>query len=184
MGEHTTEARGVGGSIPSTSISKMKKRKKVNKKIILSLIIVIAVIIFFVYLYINTGFLQKSIIDSRDLENWNYNDNGEIIGTNEFAELGQSNKCWILIHGYTSTPQEMRQLARSIRVQFDELSHAVKLEGHGEVPSNLLDKNLSIWYNQVEIRYDSFDGLCGEMNVVGSSLGTVLALRLAEERNV
>tara|TARA_Y100000034_G_C6806991_1_gene362429 strand:- start:46 stop:819 length:774 start_codon:yes stop_codon:yes gene_type:complete len=161
-----------------------EKRKIQNKRKIIISIIFLIIIIGFASAYSKTGIFQKSEIDSRDLATWNYNEKGEILDTNEFAKLGQRDKCWILIHSYTATPQEMAQLSESINAEFDDLVHAVKLSGHGEIPSNLLDKNLDIWYSQVERRFDSFDSVCSEINVVGSSFGSVLALRLAQERNV
>lgn len=71
-------------------------------------------------LYLRTGFLQESKIDDRDLNNWEFNSNGIILGAEEFTLNGSEEVCWYLIHGYTSTPDEMREVAEEIHLEFNE----------------------------------------------------------------
>lgn len=156
---------------------------KINKKIILGVIIVILAIYIF-SLFNSTGFLQASKIDERDLASWQYNAQGQIENTDEYAIKGERETCWILVHSYTATPLEMKELGRKIDLEVNEMVLVPKLSGHGELPSHLLDKNLSLWYEEVESRFITFSKLCGKINVVGSSLGAVIALRLAEEHEV
>ncbi len=156
---------------------------KINKKIIFGAIILLLAILLF-SLFNLTGFLQGSRIDKRDLFSWQYNAQDQIEDTEEFAIKGERETCWILIHSYTATPLEMKELARKINFEVNDMVYVPKLSGHGEVPSHLLDKNISLWYEEVESRYITFSKLCNKINIVGSSLGAVIALRLAEEHEV
>jgi len=59
--------------------------------------------------------LQKTKIDNRDLSRWEYDEDGIILGAKEFMLNGSDDICWYLIHGYTSTPDEMREIAEKIK---------------------------------------------------------------------
>ena len=158
-------------------------KKKGRKKLIwisLSVVIILAV---FIGLYIRTGFLQLSSIDQRDLERWEY-DNGLIKGAEEFTLPGSNDTCWYLIHGYTSTPDEMRELAEKISFSFNDTVVVTRLKNHGMVPSKILNLSLTDWYAQVSSEVDELSLTCDKINLVGFSFGGTLSTRLAEEKDL
>jgi carboxylesterase len=130
-----------------------------------------------------TGFMQYGDVDDRDLERWDYCD-GIICGADEFFIEGGNDTCWILVHSYSATPLEMRPLAERINVEFGDSVLGVRLNGHGGVPSELYDLNLDDWYSQVEEIFIDESSRCESVNIIGSSFGGAIALRLAQEYEV
>jgi len=151
-----------------------------NKKIIFTILIIVLLVI----LFFRTGILQKSKIDFRDLERWDYDKEGIILGAERIVLEGKSNVCWYLIHGYTSTPDEMKKMAEEIYREFGETVIVERLKGHGEVPSHILDLTLDDWYEQVSKEFDILKSKCTEVNLVGFSFGGALSTRLAETKKV
>ncbi|MBN2421330.1 hypothetical protein JXB27_03570 [Candidatus Woesearchaeota archaeon] len=143
---------------------------------------VILVLIVFISLYWFTGIFQANKIDDKDLKKWNFS-NGVIIGAEEFKVNGSTEYCWLLIHGYVGTPAEMKKLAERISFEFNDTIHAPRLSGNGEVPSALLNKTIDIWYGEVSEDFDEMKKSCKHVNVLGSSFGGTLSLRLAEEND-
>ena len=137
-----------------------------------------------VNLVFETGIFQESKINNRDLAHWEYDSSGNILGAQGFALTGSQNTCWLLVHSYTASPAEMRELAAAIHLDLDHRVEVPLLEGHGSVPSSLLDKNLDIWYAQMEIHLEEMQESCNNINVVGSSISSPLVLRLAEEHKL
>ena len=142
------------------------------------------IMLFYAYqLYLSTGIFQPSKIDDRDRSAWNFT-NGIIQGGEEFTYAGKNETCWLLIHSYAASPAEMRGLADAIYEKFGDTIVGIRLHGHGELPSVLENKNLDSWYPQVEAEFLEGTRQCSRVNVVGSSLGAVLALRLAEKHEL
>lgn len=156
-------------------------RKK--RIIIISSVIFTLFVAGFVILFNMTGFLQSSKIDDMDGVFWD-RENGLIKGTNEFSLQGNLDTCWILIHSYTATPLEMKKLATEINSKFNDFVYVSKLSGHGELPSSILNKSLYIWYQEIKKTYNNLSEVCNKTNVVGSSFGATLALKIAEEHDV
>ena len=141
-------------------------------------IVILGVVLFLLFFF--TGFLQKNGVDSRDLNRWNYS-NGVIEGAEAFNLLGDNHTCWVLIHSYAATPIEMKELAHEIYDEFSDSVYVIRLEGHGEVPSKLYNLSLDDWYLQVSNIYEDVSSECENVNVVGSSFGGALSIRLAED---
>ncbi len=80
----------------------------------------IAIIALFSGFYLKTGFLQKSKINKRICNIGNINENGVIQNAEEFTLTGNGETCWYFIHGYTSTPDEFRELAEKIHAEYEE----------------------------------------------------------------
>lgn len=156
--------------------------RKKNKIIIIILIFLIVVLMG--GLYLRTGFLQKSKIDNRDLNKWEYDEDGIILGAKEFTLNGSDDVCWYLIHGYTSTPDTMREIAEKIHSEFNETVVVPRLIGNGEVPSHILNLTLHDWYNQVSNEFDVLSENCNKINLVGFSIGGALSIKLAEDKEV
>jgi carboxylesterase len=145
---------------------------------------VLLVIVLFVIIFISlkTGVFDRDGIDDLDLEYWNYNSDGIIEGAEEFSVNGSRDTCWLMIHGYGATPMEFRNLSYVINKEFGDYIYVPRLEGHGGVPSRLLNLNLSYWYEQIETDFDNLSSECNSVNLLGFSFGGALALKLAEEK--
>jgi carboxylesterase len=159
-------------------------RFKLSKKLSISLGVIIVLMISFVFLFFSTGFLQMNSIDKRDLAVWDYSDEGVMVGAEEFFIEGNKDVCWVLVHGYVSTPAEFRGLAGNISNNFGDYVYVPRLKGHGELPSHVLNLSLDDWYEQIEIVYNNLEDECGEINFVGSSFGGALSLRVAEDYDI
>lgn len=87
----------------------------------------------------------------------------------------------VCIHGFTGTPYEMRYLGESLaRAGFSV--HGLRLPGHGTRVEDLDETKWSDWAQAVEDAYDRMRVACGQVAVVGQSLGGLLALHLASRR--
>jgi carboxylesterase len=155
-----------------------------KKKKISVLTISFIIIIIFIILFLQTGILQDSKINNRDLDSWQFDENGVILGAEEFTLEGSKEVCWFLIHGYSSTPDEMREIAQEINFKFNETIFVTRLKGHGELPSRILNLTLIDWYKQVSEEYDVLNESCQKINVIGFSFGGALATRLAEKKEI
>lgn len=138
------------------------------------------ILVFSVYFF--TGMFQLSSIDNRDLKFWSYDDSGIILNSSEFELSGSDDVCWFMIHSYCSTPDEMRELATMVNVEFNDTVVVTRLLGHSETPSKIVNLSLEDWYEQVSFEFDNLSSRCGSVNVVGSSFGGALAIKLSEER--
>jgi len=169
----------------------MKKRLKKFVKSVWNLrwytktlfIILILFVIWFWILTFKTGLIFKGEIDKRDFGYWNY-ENGIIAGAEEFELSGNKETCWLVIHSYSSTPMEMKEVSERINNEFGDYVFVPRLKGHGEVPSQIKNLSLDDWYEQVEEDFDLLKSECENVNVVGSSFGGALTLRLAEQKDL
>lgn len=155
-----------------------------KKKWVISISIIIILVILSTLLYNKTGIFQSSKIDDRDLARWEYTSEGIIKNAKEFTISGSNETCWYMIHGYTSTPDELRELAEKINKEFNETVFVTRLEGHGELPSHILNLNLYDWFEQTNSELKELSKSCEKVNLVGFSFGGALSTRLAEENEV
>ncbi len=131
------------------------------------------------YLYLNTGFLQKDKIDEKDLNYWKFDENGIIKNADSFVLEGNNGKCIVMVHGYTSTPDELRIVAEAVNKELNYTVYSPLLDGHGKVPSELQKHSVDEWYKQVS-------NFIKEKNcefLLGSSMGASLVLRYSEENS-
>lgn len=106
-----------------------------------------------------------------------------IEGAEEFFLSGENNKGVLLIHGYTGTPAEMRLLGDYLHKEgFTVLG--VRLPGHGTTPEELNETNWQMWYAEAEKGYERLTEVCGEIMVAGLSMGGLLAMKIAAEKNI
>jgi len=133
----------------------------------------------FVALYTQTGFLQQDQIDTKDLQKWQY-ENGVIKNAQGFTLEGSSGKCWVMVHGYTSTPNELRIVARAVNQKFNDTVYVPRLDGHGTVPSDVERYSVDFWYDQIAdiARRNNCSYL------LGSSMGASLVLGFVETHHV
>ncbi len=152
------------------------------KSLIVFIVLFLLVVLFF-FLYQRTGIFGSSTIDERDLKTWNY-DNGIIKGGEEFFIDGNNETCWLFIHGYSLTPNDFKEFAELVNIEFGDSVYGIRLKGHGELPSRLIGLSLDDWYEQVSDSFETMKIYCKKINVAGDSFGGALALRMAEEKNL
>ncbi|MGM0629438.1 MAG: alpha/beta hydrolase [Patescibacteria group bacterium] len=157
---------------------------KVNRKIISISVLIFVVITIPAIAHYKTGVFSPDTIDETDKIEWEHNKDGLIAGQDSFVLDGSREQCWLLIHSYTSTPDEMRELANVLNEKFGEYISAPRLKGHAKLPSELEDLSLRDWYDQIEVDYVNLSERCEGVSVVGSSIGGIIAIRLAEDHEV
>ncbi len=162
-------------------------KKNISKKqiiitvIILSLLLLSTIITY--YFSTRYGLFQTDKIDEKDKKTWNY-DSGMISGTKPYILKSDQKYCWIMLHGYTSTPAEMRPLAEAVHKQLNDTVYVPLLTGHGTVPSMLLKTDAETWYKDLKRIYEQAKKECETINIAASSMSASLALRLAEQEKL
>ncbi|MBI4788740.1 MAG: alpha/beta fold hydrolase [Chloroflexi bacterium] len=89
----------------------------------------------------------------------------------------------LLIHGFTGTPYEMRELGERLAAR----GHTVMgpaLAGHATCLADLEPTRWHDWYASVTTAYDELRELCDVIFPIGLSLGGLLVLHLAAHRPV
>ena len=84
----------------------------------------------------------------------------------------------LLIHGFTSTPDSMRDIAVAVTKEC-YLSKAVLLPGHGTSPEDLADTTANDWIQYIEKQYLALMKECDQIVLIGQSLGGAIAAELA-----
>ncbi|MHC5002719.1 MAG: alpha/beta fold hydrolase [Planctomycetota bacterium] len=87
----------------------------------------------------------------------------------------------VLVHGYLSSPEQMRPLAERLRER-GLVVYAVRLPGHGTAPEQLTQVTWRQWLDAVLHAHDVVAPHAGRTIVGGFSLGGILALLLAARR--
>jgi carboxylesterase len=89
----------------------------------------------------------------------------------------------LLIHGFTGTPYEMRELGERLAAQrYTVLAPA--LAGHATTIDDMLPTRWTDWYASVTRAYDQLRERCDAIFPIGLSLGALLALHLAAHQPV
>ena len=89
----------------------------------------------------------------------------------------------LLIHGFTGTPYEMRELGARLAAQgYTVLGPA--LAGHATRLEDMLPTRWYDWYASVTVAYDQLREQCDAIFPIGLSLGALLVLHLAAHRPV
>ena len=86
----------------------------------------------------------------------------------------------LFIHGFTSSPSEMRLLGEYL-AERDITVSAPLLCGHGSDPAELNDCRWQDWIADCETALGGLKTRCEQVFVAGFSLGGVLTLRMAQE---
>ncbi len=89
----------------------------------------------------------------------------------------------LLVHGWTSAPQEMYDLGMHLAGQGHSVL-GVRLPGHATHPADLNRMRWQDWLATVEDGYSLLENTCDHLVVMGLSLGGALALLLASSRPV
>lgn len=89
----------------------------------------------------------------------------------------------LLIHGFTGTPYEMRELGERLAAPGCTILGPA-LAGHATTLEELRDTRWTDWYASVTAAHDRLRDQCDAIFPIGLSLGGVLALHLAAHRPV
>ncbi len=89
----------------------------------------------------------------------------------------------MLIHGWSSTPQELRGMADYLN-KLGYPVYAPLLRGHGTEPRDLIGLKWGDWLADVCVAYDYLSQYVDEIVVGGMSTGSLLALNLSLRRQV
>jgi carboxylesterase len=98
-----------------------------------------------------------------------------------FYFQGINGKAVLLIHGWTSTPYEVRRLG----MYLNENGYTVygpMLQGHGTVPCDLENLKWTDWLNDIAIAFDKLKENHEKVYVAGTSIGGNLAIILAKKK--
>lgn len=106
----------------------------------------------------------------------------ELALTNQsFFFQGTNGKAVLLIHGWTSTPYEVRRLGKYLN-ENGYTTHGPMLSGHGTVPKDLEKVNWKDWLSDVTNAYDELKKNHEKVFVAGTSIGANLSVILAKNR--
>jgi carboxylesterase len=109
----------------------------------------------------------------------------QIISTAEpFLLLGETSKpACLLIHGFTSTPKEMRGMGRFLN-EHGYTCLGIRLTGHATDPQDMIRSNYADWTASVEDGYNLLRCLSDRIILVGVSMGGVLTLLMSTRLDV
>ena len=100
-------------------------------------------------------------------------------GAREFFAEGKA-PCVLGFHGFTGTASELRPLVDRIA----EAGYAVEvplMPGHGGLPAELQELSFDDWASAMRTRAKALKEKHGKLVIVGFSMGTLVALKLASE---
>ena len=92
--------------------------------------------------------------------------------------LGDGPRGALLIHGFASTPPELRRLGEVLATR-GYRCYAPMLPGHGTTPHDLERTRWQDWTDGVAAAFDELASQCDDVVVAGQSMGGTLALHLA-----
>ncbi len=97
-----------------------------------------------------------------------------------FFLTGESGTGILLVHGFTSSPSELRPLGDGLNRQSFTV-RAPLLPGHGSSPAHLNETGWRDWYESVRDEITHLEFLCERIFLVGLSMGGLLVLKAAAE---
>ncbi len=99
-----------------------------------------------------------------------------------FFFQGTNGKAVLLIHGWTTTPYELRRLGMYLN-ESGYTVYAPLLSGHGTVPSDLENVKWTDWVEDVQTAYEKLKKDNKKVFVAGTSIGASLTLVLAKKHS-
>jgi carboxylesterase len=93
-----------------------------------------------------------------------------------------SNISVLLVHGFTASPWELRELGEYLADKGYTV-YGTLLAGHGTTKEDLRKTKWQDWYNSVENAYEALNLVSDKIFIVGESTGGSLGMVLAEERD-
>ncbi|EKE25561.1 MAG: hypothetical protein ACD_5C00119G0005 [uncultured bacterium] len=95
---------------------------------------------------------------------------------------GKNGKGILLVHGWTSTPYELRRLGEYLN-EGGYTVLGIQLTGHGTVPKDLEGVKWTEWLNDVEKGFEELKKTCDVIYIGGTSIGASLALNFAKKNS-
>lgn len=89
----------------------------------------------------------------------------------------------LLIHGFTSTPAELRVIGEALAAQ-GYTTKGILLPGHGTRPEDLLQISHQDWIDAAQHGINELKKTCKKIVVIGHSMGGLLALQMAARNKV
>ncbi|MBT8148010.1 MAG: alpha/beta fold hydrolase [Gammaproteobacteria bacterium] len=97
-------------------------------------------------------------------------------------EPDAARKGFLLIHGLTDSPYLLSDLASSLNQQYPcSYVRGVLVPGHGTVPGDLMNVELSDWRQIVQYGVTGLESLVDQLYLIGYSSGSTLALDYLQE---
>lgn len=97
----------------------------------------------------------------------------------EYLFKGNNIGC-LVIHGFTSTPAELRELSEKIRDEKGYTVLGVRLKGHGTTITEMEQCKYMDWIDSAVEGLEKLKETCDKIYVIGHSMGGVIALYIAE----
>jgi len=98
-----------------------------------------------------------------------------------FFWQGSNGSGVLLVHGWTSTPYELRRLGKYLN-ENGYTVYGIQLKGHGTVPKDLENVQWSDWLEDIRAGYAELKKTCDKVYIAGTSIGGNLALIFATEQ--
>ena len=95
----------------------------------------------------------------------------------------RGNKSVLLLHGFSSTPQELKELGKYLANEGITV-YAPLLPGHGTKPEDMLKVSWKDWLNCAEDGIKKLEENSDEIYVIGSSMGANIAFIISEKNKV
>ncbi len=128
-----------------------------------------------------TGKIKKALRTARGIlftdPNLLYKEERHLVNQ-PFYFKGINSKGVLLIHGWSSTPYEVRRLGKYLN-ENGYTTYGPTLSGHGTVPKDLEKVSWEDWLDDIERAYLKIKNECNDVYVVGTSIGSNLAILLA-----
>ncbi len=109
-------------------------------------------------------------------------DTGLILGAEPF-EFGHGRHAVLFLHGWSSSPRELRFLAQKVAAA-GCFCRGILLPGHGRTVADLADTRFEDYLDAAQQGFDALQAEHAQVSVCGLSLGGLLALYLAARRPV
>ncbi|OGJ90897.1 MAG: hypothetical protein A2268_09650 [Candidatus Raymondbacteria bacterium RifOxyA12_full_50_37] len=126
----------------------------------------------------NTYFRRPYSLLQEEISFHKRSENGIICGAEPFYFQGNSKEAVLMVHGYTSTPRDLRTLG----LHLNNSGYTVKgilLPGHGTKPTDLDACTWLQWYQALEEAFTSLSTTSEIVHLAGFSMGAALALHCA-----
>ena len=107
-----------------------------------------------------------------------------ISGAEPFFFHGSKKLGVLLVHGYSGSPAEVRELGERLYKQEKYTVLGVLLPGHGTDPHALEHTKWEDWYLAVQAGVRQLQKTCQRVVVIGMSMGSLLTLNAAAEFNL
>lgn len=109
---------------------------------------------------------------------------GIILGAEPFFFKGELPQAVLMLHGYTSSPRDLRELGEALSRFHGFTVSGILLPGHGRKPTDLDRVTWPEWFSAAQTEFDRLKAAFPVVHVVGFSMGAALALHLAAQRPV